>query len=141
MSYRKEVESLLGKECINILLNHVRGGKMDDDQMRHFVEHLGELSEMDPNVLFGNHMRRMGRDKERRQDTELLQAMNDWWENSLRKMTQDRAMDILVQALSKPEVNCKHLANKLSSGHTQVSIISSEYFALQRCPLKDLEFS
>ena len=42
---------------------------MDDDQMRHFVEHLGELSEMDPNVLFGNHMRRMGRDKERRHRT------------------------------------------------------------------------
>ena len=65
MSHQREVES---QECINILLNHVRGGKMDDDLMRHFVEHLGELSEMDPNVLFGNHMRRMGRDKERRQD-------------------------------------------------------------------------
>ena len=128
MSYRREVESLLGQECINILLNHVRGGKMDDDQMRHFVEHLGELSEMDPNVLFGNHMRRMGRDKERRQDTELLQAMNDWWENSLREMTQDRAMDILVQALSKPEVNCKHLVNQLSSGHTQVSMAWQHQF-------------
>ena len=128
MSHQREVESLLGQECINILLNHVRGGKMDDDQMRHFVEHLGELSEMDPNVLFGNHMRRMGRDKERRQDTELLQAMNDWWENSLRKMTQDRAMDILVQALSKPEVNSKHLANQLSSDNTQVSMAWQHQF-------------
>ena len=50
MSHQREVES---QDCINILLKHVRGGKMDDDQMRHFVEHLGELSEMDPNVLFG----------------------------------------------------------------------------------------
>ena len=40
MSYRREVESLFGKECMNKLLNHVRRGKMSDDQMRDFVEQL-----------------------------------------------------------------------------------------------------
>ena len=120
MSYRKEVENLLGKECMTKLLNHVKGGKMSDDQMRDFVEQLGELSEIDPNVLFGNHTRRMSRDKERAQDIELLEVMSDWWKCSLFEMTQERAMDILVHALSQPEVNCKHLANKLSPVSSQV---------------------
>ena len=43
MSYRKDVENLLGKECMTKLLNHVRRGKMDDDQMKDFVLQLGEL--------------------------------------------------------------------------------------------------
>ena len=59
MIYRREVESLLGKGCMTKLLDHVRGGKISDDQMRYFVKQLGELSEIDPNVLFGNHTRRM----------------------------------------------------------------------------------
>ena len=115
MSYRREVESLLGKECMTKLLNHVRGGKISDDQLKAFVEHLGELSEINPNVLLGNHMRRMRRDKDRKEDTELLEVMNDWWTSKLCEMTQDQALDILVRALSQPEVNCKHLANQLSS--------------------------
>ena len=120
MSYRREVESLLGKECITKLLNHVRGGKMSDDQMKCFVEQLGELSEIDPNVLFGNHIRRMNRERDRRHDIELLQVMSDWWESKLCEMTQDEATNILVRALSQPEVNCKYLANQLSHASTQV---------------------
>ena len=120
MSYRREVERLLGKECMTKLLNYVRGGKMSDDQMRDFVEQLGELSEIDPNVLFGNHIRRMNRERDRRQDTELLQVMYDWWESKLCEMTQEQALDILVRALSQPEVNCKHLANQLSPVSSQV---------------------
>ena len=120
MSYRKEVESLLGKECLTKLLNHVRGGKMSDDQMKDFVEQLGELSEIDPNVLLGNHIRRMNRERDRRQDIEILEVMNDWWTNKLCEMTQDKALDILVKALSQPEVNCKHLANQISPVSTQV---------------------
>ena len=115
MSYRREVENLLGKYCLTKLLDHVRGGKISDDQLKNFVEHLGELSEINPNVLLGNHMRRMSRDKDRKQDTELLEVMYDWWTNKLCEMTQDQALDILVRALSQPEVNCKPLVNQLSS--------------------------
>ena len=130
MSYRREVETLLGKECMTKLLNHVRGGQISDDQMRHFVEQLGDLSEIDPNVLFGNHTRRMSRDKDREQDTELLEVMSDWWKCSLFEMTQERAMDILVHALSQPEVNCKHLANQLSRLYTQVWLHTIELLLL-----------
>ena len=119
MSYRREVESLLGKECLTELLDHLRGGKMSDDQLKDFIEQIGDLSEIDPNVLLGNHMRRMSRDKDRNQDTELLEVMNDWWTNKLCEMTQDKALDILVRALSQPEVNCRHLANQLSPVSTQ----------------------
>ena len=44
MSYRGEVESVLGKERLTKLLNHVRGGNMSDDQIWYFVEQLGKLA-------------------------------------------------------------------------------------------------
>ena len=114
--YSREAENLLGQECITKLRDHVIGGKLSDNQMKYFVQHLGELSEIDPNVLFGNHTRRMDRDKtgSRTQDTELLEVMSDWWTAGLCEMTPNKAMDILVRALSKPEVNGKDLARDLS---------------------------
>ena len=125
--YRREVEDLLGKECLTKLLNYVIGGKMSDDQMKDFVKHLGELSQIDPNVLFGNHTRRMGRDKTgtRSHDTELLQVMSDWWCAGLCNMSSDKAMDILVRALSEPEVDGKLLANELSPAPSQVYMARS----------------
>ena len=81
MSYRREVENLLGKECITELLNNVRGGKINDQQMKDFVLQLGELSKTDPeapNILFGKHTRRMSRERERGLDTELHEVRNDW---------------------------------------------------------------
>ena len=119
MSYRREVESLIGKECMTKLLNHVRGGKMSDDQMKDFVLELGELSKSsfheDPNTLFGNHARRMSRDRERKLDTELLEVLNDWWGTSLYQMTRSQAVKALAKALSHPNVGCNELASKLST--------------------------
>ena len=114
MSYRREVENLLGRECIDKLLNHVRGGRMSADQLKYFVEHLGELSNIDPNVLYGNHMRRMNQGKDRPYVIELLEVLSDWYNVSLCEMTQDQAMSILVRALSQPEVSCQLLAKQLS---------------------------
>ena len=112
MAYRREVENLLGKECMTKLLNDVRGGKMSDDQMNDFVLELG--SSEDPNTLFGNHTRRMSRDRERKLDTEILEVLNDWWGSSLYQMTQSQAVEALAKALSHPNVGCNELASKLS---------------------------
>ena len=117
MSYRREVENLLGKECITELLNHVRGGKINDQQMKDFVLQLGELSKIDPeepSILFGNHSRRMSRERERELDTELHDVLNDWWQTSLFQMTQSTAMEVLVRALSHPDVKCNPLASRLA---------------------------
>ena len=121
-----EVENLLGKECMTALLNHVRGGKMRDDQLNDFVLHLGELSKTDPeapNIMHGNHTLRMSRDKDRRQDTELHQVMDDWWETSMFEMTQEAAIKALVEALTHPDVSCNALASKLSTIQNQVLLI------------------
>ena len=123
MSYRREVENLLGKECITKLVNHVRGGRMSADQLKCFVQHLGELSNTDPeapNVLYGNHMRRMSQNKDRPFDIELLEVLSDWYNVSLFAMTQSQALDILVRALSQPEVSARELAVRLYPGHFQV---------------------
>ena len=123
MRYHREVKNLLGQECMTQLLNHVMGGNMSDDQLKYFVLHLGELSKTDPeapNVLYGNHTRRMSRDRDRGQDIEILQVMSDWWENSLFEMTQEAAITALVKALSHPDVYCKPLASTLSTIQNQV---------------------
>ena len=123
MSYRREVENLLGKECITKLVNHVRGGRMSADQLKCFVQHLGELSNTDPeapNVLYGNHMRRMSQNKDRPFDIELLEVLSDWYNVSLFAMTQSQALDILVRALSQPEVSAREFAVRLYPGHFQV---------------------
>ena len=123
MSYRREVENLLGKECITKLVNHVRGGKMSADQLKCFVQHLGELSNTDPeapNVLYGNHMRRMSQNKDRPFDIELLEVLSDWYNVSLFAMTQSQALDILVRALSQPEVSAREFAVRLYPNHFQV---------------------
>ena len=115
-TYRREVEGLLGKECVTKLCYHVMGGKMSEDELKYFVQHLGELSNTNseaPNVLYGNHLRRMRR-YDRRYDLELLEVLSDWYNVSLCEMTQDQAMTILVRALSQPEVSCQLLAKQLS---------------------------
>ena len=117
MSYRREVENLLGKECITKLVNHVRGGRMSADQLKYFVQHLGELSNTDPeapNVLYGNHTRRMSQNKDRPLDIELHEVLSDWWGESLFEMTLENALNILVRVLRKPEVGCQLLAKQLS---------------------------
>lgn len=113
MSYLREVENLLGKECKTELLNHVRGGKMSDNQFEDFVRHLGGFE--DPNTLYGKHTQRTNRDRERGRDTELRQVLCDWWERKLFELTKEEAINALVEALSQPDVNCKPLAFKLST--------------------------
>ena len=91
---------------------------MSDDQMKDFVLELGELSKKgseDPNILFGNHRRRMSRDKDRQLDTEILEVMNDWWGSSLYQMTPGEALETLTKALSHPDVGCKALASGLGA--------------------------
>ena len=127
MSYCWEVENLLRSNCMRQLLDHVRGGKMSDDRMKDFVRHLGELSKTDPetpNILYGNHIRRMSRERDRRQDTELLQVMSDWWEIGLYEMTQEAAITALVKALSHPDVYCNPLASQISTNFKKVVLIS-----------------
>ena len=125
MSFLREAENLLGKECMTELLNYVRGGKMSDNQFRDFVFQLGEPSDSAsnaPNILFGKHTIRMRRDKERELDTELIQVLSDWWETSLHAMNRPAALDLLVKALSHPNVYCNPLASNLSSLSKKVTI-------------------
>ena len=85
---------------------------MSDDQLKDFVEH-----------LHGNHTRRMSRERDRGQDTELRQVMSDWYETSLCNMSQEAAIKALVEALAHPDVSCKVLASKLSTIYKQVGQI------------------
>ena len=125
MSFLREAENFLGEECMKELLNYVRGGKMSDSQFKDFVFQLGEPSDSSsnaPNILFGNHILRMMRDKERKLDTELIQVISDWWETSLHAMNRQAALDMLVKALSHPNVYCNPLASNLLSLSKKVAI-------------------
>ena len=96
---------------------------MSADQLKSFVQVLGELSNANPeapNVLYGNHIRRMSQNKDRPYDIELREVLSDWWGESLFEMTKSQALDILVRALSQPEVSAHELAVRLYPGHFQV---------------------
>ena len=125
MSFQREAENFLGEECMKELLNFVRGGKMSDNQLRDFVFQLGEPSDSSsnaPNILFGKHTMRMRRDRERELDTELIQVISDWWETSLHAMNRRAALDMLVKALSHPNVYCNPLASNLLALSKKVAI-------------------
>ena len=116
MSHFREIENLLGSECMTLLLNYVRGGNMDDGQLKDFVMHLGEppdTSSDAPNILYGNHTERMSRDRDRKRDREFKHVLSDWWKTSLYAMTYVEAVEALDAALSHPDVGCKPLAFKL----------------------------
>ena len=108
------------------------GGKMSEDELKYFVQHLGELSNTNseaPNILYGNHLRRMRR-YDRRYDLELLEVLSDWWGESLFEMTLSQALGFLSQALCKPEVGSRHLAQQLLSLEV-LNALSSKSLKLQ----------
>ena len=102
---------------------------MSDNQFKDFVFQLGEPSDSSsnaPNILFGKHTMRMRRDRERELDTELIQVISDWWETSLHAMNRRAALDMLVKALSHPNVYCNPLASNLLPLSKKVTINKSE---------------
>ena len=109
-----EVEGKLGKEVVKLVLDSARNGDISDSQMGSIAQKLGR--DLDgPNQVFGNHIRRMERDRFAASDTLLKCILSDWWGEELYELSSEEALSKLVQTCQDPEVALRPLANQLQS--------------------------
>ena len=76
MSYYFKVKALLG-EAVDDVLNSVRNGDFREDQITSVTQRLGASEDEKPNILYGNHKRRMEGDKNRRYSTDIKDIFLD----------------------------------------------------------------
>ena len=108
-----EVEGKLGKETVKLMLDAARNGDISDSQISGIAEKLGR--DLDgPNIIFGNHRRRMERDRYAASDTLLKCIFSDWWSIRLYDMSAGEALSKMVQVCQDPDVDLRPLAKKLS---------------------------
>ena len=114
-SYMLEVEGKLGKEVVKVMLDSARNGDISDIQLASIAEKLGR--DLDgPNVIIGNHSRRMERDRFSASDTLLKCILSDWWwSGELYDLSPEAALSKLVQICQDPDVYLRPLANQLQN--------------------------
>ena len=113
--YMLEVEGKLGNDVVNLMLDSARNGEISDAQLASIANKLGR--DLDgPNVIFGNHSRRMERDRFAASDTLLKCILSDWWgSGELYDLSPEVALSKLVQTCQDPNVALRPLAKKLQS--------------------------
>ena len=114
-SNMSEVEGKLGKEVVKLMLDSARNGDISDVQMSSVAEKLGR--DLDgPNVIIGNHCRRMERDRFAASDTLLKCILSDWWgSGELYDLPPEAALSKLVQICQDPDIALRPLAKQLQS--------------------------
>ena len=110
--YMPEVEEKLGKEVVKLMLDSARNGDISDAQLASIADKLGR--DLDgPNTIFGNHSRRMERDRFAASDTLLKCVLSDWWDGELYDMSAEEALSKMVQIFQDPDVALRPLAKQL----------------------------
>lgn len=97
-----EASGLLGAGTVGEIIDYVRGGKLSDQHVTDFVQQLMFTSR--PNVLYGNHKRRMDAHTRPEGDVEVRQVLSDWWNEELHSMTKAQALHRLANVFYKIEV-------------------------------------
>ena len=102
MSEFESAKKVIGPEIIQHLLNHVREGHMLAQELEDFARLLG--SNEGPNVLYGNHRRRMEQAPKGSYDSELKSIISDWWSESLFELSSNAAIHKLIRICSDPSL-------------------------------------
>ena len=115
MSHFGDVETKLSEHVVDDIVHYVQNGHMSDQNMKDFAQQLGKVRN-DPNVaniLLGNHMTRMERDRNRDKSAEMRAILSDWWRQELHDMTTDDALKKLIKIFNNGQLQFKDLAKKL----------------------------
>ena len=91
MIYFKNIKALLG-EAVDDVLNSVRNGDFSKDQITSVAQHLGESEDDKPNILYGNHRRRMEGNKNRDYSTEMKDILSDLYNQKLFEKTKEESL-------------------------------------------------
>ena len=121
-SYMPEVEGKLGKEVVKLMLDSAGSGDISDSQLASIADKLGR--DLDgPNIILGNHKRRMERDRYAESDTLLKCILSDWWAAKLYDMSPEEALAKMVEVCRDPDVALRPLAKQVeeAAGREQSS--------------------
>ena len=113
-TYMPEVERKLGKDVVKLMLDSARNGDISDTQLASIADKLGR--DLDgPNIILGNHKRRMQRDRDAESDTLLKCILSDWWKttDNLYDLSPEEALSKLVKVCQDPDVALRPLAKQL----------------------------
>ena len=103
--YDNDVEGTLGKDVMKLILDDVKSGKMDQQQMKDFAQRLK------PDSIGGKHITRGQAD-----EAEMREILSDWWYlGDFHKMTREEAVKEIVQTLRDPAISLKPLATNIEN--------------------------
>ena len=112
LAYMSNVEKRLGKDVVKVMLDSALSGEISDDKMKNIALELGNLSGR-PNVVFGNHVQKMGRNNDITSGTALREILCDWWNDHLYDISQVEAINNLIQIFQMDNIGLRPLAKNL----------------------------
>ena len=113
IAHFQEVEKRLGKRVVKLLLDSARNGDISDDQMDCIADLLGRHPGHQPNDVFGRHRQRMERDRDKDRHVMLKYILCDWWQFGLFELTNEKALEKIVQVCQDSNVALLPLAKAL----------------------------
>ena len=109
-----KVEEKLGKQAVKLLLDSARNGDISDDQMDCIADLLGRQPDpSEPNDVFGRHRQRMDKDRDKDWHIMLKYILCDWWLFDLFELTNEKALEKLVNVCQDSNVALRPLAKAL----------------------------
>ena len=109
-----KVEEKLGKQAVKLLLDSARNGDISDDHMNCIADLLGRQPDpSEPNDVFGRHRQRMERDRDKDRHVMLKYILCDWWLFDLFELTNEKALEKLVNVCQDSNVALRPLAKAL----------------------------
>ena len=107
-----QVEGMLGKWAVKLLLDSARNGDISDDQMDCIADLLGRQPG-EPNNVLGGHKQRMERDRDKDKHVMLKYILCDWWQFHLFELTHEEAIEKIVKVCQDSNVALLPLAKAL----------------------------
>ena len=109
-----KVEEKLGKQAVKLLLDSAINGDISDNQMDSIADLLGRQPDpSEPNDVFGRHRQRMERDRDKDRHVMLKYILCDWWQYELFELSNEKALQKIVNVCQDSNVALRPLAMAL----------------------------
>ena len=112
--YTRDIEDKLGKEVVKVILDSARNGDISDSTLLSIARKLGE-DLGGPNLVLGNHLRRMEREKHAESALLLKCILSDWYKEELLDLPCDKAVLKLIETFRDPDIGLRPLAKRLEN--------------------------
>ena len=107
-----QIEIKIGADNMKVMLDFIRSGNINDQQLKDIAHHLG-INSKGCNIVFGKHKTRMERDRYREKHHEMRAILSDWWDEELHQMSSMEALEKLIKTFGNRDIDCQPLAYML----------------------------